>query len=369
MENVKMNIEDKLNLLKRNLIEELNNTDKLFIMPHINMDFDSIASAAALHDICASYRKTIYIVTDDNESTMESSFSIMYKELKKTCDFISTSEVEKLRSDDDLLVIVDTNKTNLVPMDVSCFKHIIIIDHHKTDEKTIYTDKMFIETDISSASEIMFNLIKKFNININEYLAHCLLAGIYLDTNRLSRNFKSSTSRAVTELMDLGANSDEVNNLFVIANFDNDRMQQRLISKLIDSTLFSMYNIAISINDTYSYTQENLAKAADYLLQYSIDAAFVIGFVDKKELGLGHKDLVSVKARSKSKKENTIDVSNVMKIFGGGGDENRAACLIETDNILAVKEAIQYIIKPGVSLLENTEGTEKVFSLMPKDKL
>ena len=274
MENVKMNFEDKISLLRRVLTEQLGICEKVYIMPHKNMDFDAMASATALYEICNSFNNETYIISNDDPVDMEASSSIMYKELKRRCKFINTDKLEKIRVKDELLILVDTNKINLIPINnTDTYDNIIIIDHHKTSENTVKTDNLFIDLDISSASEMVFNLIKKFNITIDEYLAHCLLAGIYLDTNRLSRNFRSSTSRAVTELMELGANSDDVNNLFVIANFDSDRIQQNLINRLIDSTKFSMYNIAITMNeediDTV-YSHESLSTTADYLLRYSI---------------------------------------------------------------------------------------------------
>lgn len=369
MENVKMNFEDRINLLKRVLIETLGNSEKVYVMPHKNMDFDAMASAAALYEICNSFNNEVYIVTDDIASDMEASSSIMFKELKKRYKFIDTKELEQIRTKNELLILTDTNKTNLIPINnTDTYKNIIIVDHHKTSEYTVNTNNKFIDLEISSASEIVFNLIKKFNITIDEYLAHCLLAGIYLDTNRLSRNFRSSTSRAVTELMELGANSDDVNNLFVIANFDSDRAQQQQINKLIDSTKFSMYNIAITMNETdinTVYSHENLSRAADYLLQYSIDAAFVIGFIDRKELGIGHQDIIAVKARSKSKKESMIDVSEVMKVFHGGGDTTRAACLIYSDDIYGVRQAISYLLTPGMTLFNSNESSEKVLKYIP----
>ena len=371
MENVKMNFEDKINLLKKTLIDKVIDTNNIFIVPHIKMDFDAIASAAALYEICKSYDKKVYIVTNDEKEDMEASFRIMFKELKKKYSFINTNRMESINDYNSLVILIDTNKRNLIPIkNIDDYKNTIVIDHHKMDNNTINSFNLFIETEISSASEMVFNLIKKFNIVIDEYLAHCLLAGIYLDTNRLSRNFKSSTSRAVTELMELGANSDDVNNLFVIANFDSDRRQQKLIERLIDSTKFDMYNIAITMNEddcNAIYCHEELAKTADYLLQYTIDAAFVFGFVDKEELGIGHKNVVAVKARSKTKKDTlTIDVSEVMRVFNGGGDINRAACIIETDNIKGVVEALHYLMRPGANMLDSSENN-KVLQLLPKD--
>lgn len=369
MENIKMNFEDNINLLKNILTTELCNSSRVFIIPHIRIDFDALASATALYEICNAFDKEAYIVTNDEEHTMAASLKTMFKELKNNYNFINTKQLDSLRCDTELLILTDTNTANLIPITNSKpFKNIIIVDHHKTDNNTLVTDKALIEPEISSASEIVFNLIKKFNITIDKSLAQRLLAGIYLDTNRLSRNLKQSTASTVTQLLALGADSDEASNLFLISNFQKDRIQQKLINELIDSTKFSD-NIAIAMNDVEPYTiykQDHLATAVDYLLQYLVDAAFVIGFTDRKELGKGHKDVVSVKARSKNKNGMSIDVSEIMRLLGGGGDENRAACEIYTDNLEGVKDAIKYIMKTGTT---NLNQTEKILQLIPPKKI
>ena len=94
MNSLKVNFENDIEPLKKALIEEINKSDKVFIIPHKNMDFDALASAAALYAIAKLYRKEVYIVTDDEEKDMNSSFKIIYKTLKQKCTFISTQELE-----------------------------------------------------------------------------------------------------------------------------------------------------------------------------------------------------------------------------------------------------------------------------------
>lgn len=348
-----MNYEDKLILLYKTLVNNLTNSGNVYIVPHINMDYDAIASASCLYEICKEYNSNIYIVTDDLYENMEPSLRIMCNELNSRYNFINTRQLNNIRTNNDLVIITDTNKKNLIPIDnINTFSNIIVIDHHKTDINTIYTDKLFIETNISSACEFVYDLSSISDTKIDEYLANILLSGIYLDTNRLSRNFKVSTAKVVYELMKLGANSDEVNNLFTISNFDSDRKRQRLI----DSTKFYTNNITFTmdeVNPYNIYTHEDLARVADYLLQYSIDASFVMGYIDRKELGDKHKNLISLKARSKAKR-NSIDVSSIMNLFNGGGDDNRAACIIEDEDIFSVRNKLHTLLNQDINIINDT---------------
>ena len=230
MENVEMTFEDKLNIFKELLKDSLIKCDRVFILPHERMDYDAIASATALYELCNEFEKPAYIVTNDKEEFMDYNLRIMFKQLKDNYTFVTTDQLAELRSDKELMILTDTNKTNLIPVkNIDEFKNIVIIDHHKTDSKTVETDKALICSEMSSASEILFKLLELYEFEIKPELSQRLLSGIYLDTNKLSRIPNPSTFSSVTRLIELGADFDEVQNLFTVSNFEEDRIQQKLV--------------------------------------------------------------------------------------------------------------------------------------------
>ena len=353
MKEKRTEFENKINSLKDILVNEIDKSDRIFIFPHKNMDFDALASAVTLYTICKLNSKNVYIVTDDKESKMKSSLKKLYNELKSKCTFITTNEFDILRSKEELILLTDTNSSYLIPVtNIETLKNVIIIDHHNIDSNTIKTDKKFIDTKMSSASEILFYLMKSLDIYIDTYLAQLLLAGIYLDTKGLYYIPTHFTLESVTKILEYGANLKEVQDLFVVSDFEDDRIQERIINSIIDNTSFiseSNYTLAISSNYEESenvYSEYHLVEAADRLLKYKLDVAFVIGHIDKEILGKGHRDLVCIKARSKS---NNIDVSKIMNILGGGGRINSASAIIETNNIEGIKELITMTMTPGIT--------------------
>lgn len=348
MKDLETNFINKINKLKKILIEEVSKSDRIFIVPHSKMDFDALASATILYTMCKLNRKDVYIVSNDKEDKMKQSIKLIYKELKEKCTFITTDEFDMLRTENELIILTDTNSEYLIPItNIDTCKNIMVIDHHNPDRSTVKTDKLFIDTEMSSASEILFYVMKSLDIYIDTYLAQLLLAGIYLDTSELHYIPTPFTLESVTKILKYGANLKEVQDLFVISDFEDDRKQESIINGIIDRTKFireNDYTLAISLNNEDSetiYEHNHLAKAADRLLKYNFDADFVIGFIDRKELGTGHKDLVCVKARSKN---TDIDVSEIMNVLGGGGDYNRASSIIETNDIEGVKELITLIL-------------------------
>lgn len=84
------------------------------------------------------------------------------------------------------------------------------------------------------------------------------------------------------------------------------------------------------------YTREELAKVADYLLKYrNIDATFA--------LGLTNEDIINISARSKG----NIDVSDVMREMGGGGNEFSAASQINNSTLEDTKDKLTRKLVPS----------------------
>ena len=300
---------------------------------------------------------------------MKPSFKEIYDDLFTRYHFIDTDTFEVINDDDSLLLIVDTCVTNLVPItNINELKNdIVIIDHHKPDEKQIKTDNLFINLEVSSASEIIFYLLKSLDMYISQDTAQLLLAGIYLDTNGLYYISESQSFKLVSKLLEYGANIQEVQNLFTIYNFEDDRKQKRIVNGLVDCTKFyhdinsRRYAITYNtVNPYIIYTHEQLAEACDSLLQYPLDAAIVIGYIDREDLGMGHVNKIAIKARSKMS-DDMIDVSEIMDAFGGGGDLNRAAAQIFFEDIVTVKETLKKFLKQKDGILEKKDVQKVLF--------
>ena len=70
------------------------------------------------------------------------------------------------------------------------------------------------------------------------------------------------------------------------------------------------------------------------MLKYQVNATFAIAYSDE--------ETVSISARSKG----IIDVSKIMKLFGGGGNEHSAAAGIKGMSLEEVKEKLCNLLIP-----------------------
>ena len=328
----------------------LNENDTVFIVPHNRPDMDAIGASIGMSLICKKNKKKSYIVVDDNIEKIESASRKVIEEVKNDFDIIKASEIPELITDKSLMMCVDVNKDYLISTNkyIDMFNDIMILDHHKIDEHTVKTPNLFIDERLSSTCEEVSRLVFSYGVKINKDYANYLLAGIILDTNKLSKNVSTDTFLVATKLTSKGADATIANNMF-LEDFEHDRAIQRIV----DNTIFPTYVFAIASDVDGSgriYDLEDIAKASDYLLKYQVNASFAIAYIDE--------ETISISARSKG----IIDVSKIMKLFGGGGNEHSGAARIKGMTIEEVKKALCDLLVP-TNYLDEEVTKEKVLSL------
>ncbi len=313
------------------LDQKLQNTKRVIIIPHLYPDFDAIGSAIGLSLIASKYKKESFILLDYPTYTIDAGVKMIIDSSEENgIKYLDKSEYSKVKSPDNVMILTDVNKANRICLDEKLDpKNTIIIDHHSEDENTIKTKNKFIDQSISSASEIVAKLLFLMKVKYDSDIANYLLAGIYLDTNHLTKNISSKTMKIVGKLLDSGASMSTINDFF-----SEDFVSDRKIHRLLDKTVISSYSIATVIGEDEIYTKEELAKAADYLLKYKTDAGFVIGRIDD--------NTVSVSARSKGK----INVGEVMSHLNGGGNVQSGATVLKDTTPSEINKKLQKILTP-----------------------
>lgn len=327
--------------IKECLDKLLEKNDTVFIVPHNRPDMDALGASIGMSLICDKKGIKNYIVIDDDVEKLESVTRKVVGDISRDFEIIKASDIEDLITDKSLMIAVDVNKDYLVSVKpyLERFNDKFVLDHHKTDEHTIKTDHLFVDDKLSSACEEVSRLVFLYGVKLTEDEANYLLAGIVLDTNKLNKpNVNTETLSVITKLASKGANLYFANNMF-IEDFEHDRAIQRLV----DNTGFINYGFAIASDTSNSgkiYEIEDIAKAADYLLKYQVNATFAMAYIAE--------DTVSISARSKG----IIDVSKIMKAFGGGGNEHSAAARIKGVKVEEIKDKLCSILVPAAYINE-----------------
>ena len=304
--------------LKVNLEQKIIDGEKVYIFPHKNADFDAIASSLGVSLISDKLKKENHIIVGDPIYKLDHGVQSIIEEQKEEHSIIDCEQYEKEKTDNNINILCDVNKPQLLYVKEFDKDNLVIIDHHDKDNETFEASLAHIDSTASSASEIVTTLLSLYKIKI-------------------TKNVSSDTMRSVTRLLESGATMDKAGDYFT-EDFNSDRKVQELVNE----TEFINYTIAIvQGNKDETYTKEELAKAADYLLKYKVDAAYAIGNTGD--------NVISISARSK----HTIDVGDVMRELKGGGNPYSGGAEITDSSIEEVGDKLKKLILPNHYLGKN----------------
>ena len=314
---------------RKDLNRAIRKSDTIFLMAHKDLDLDALGSCIGLNTILTNKKKNCYIIIDDKSH--ELGVEKVLRELDGCITTIKSEDIEKYlnpRERKNLLIILDTNKTELV-QSKEVLKKIdkkIVIDHHDTGRGTIKDATLIIDNEISSTCEMITELIEYYDVEIEPYYATILLSGIVLDTNNFTLKTNAETYYAAYFLTSLGASAKKVQYLLKQDIMDYTERQKLLadietINNKIAFTKATPYTI---------YRREELAKVADTLLFFNnIEASFVIGKIGKDTIGISGRSL------------GNYDISTILEKLGGGGDNYNGAAKFEKTTISKVEQMLK----------------------------
>lgn len=306
---------EKINEFKEKLSSLINDCNQVYLTTHMSPDYDAIASLGAIGLICKKFKKAPYIIVDQKDfDNLSDDRTEMFEKIKEKFVIINKEDFENNKIKNSLLIMVDVNKNFMTPMknNYKDFNKIVVIDHHEEDENTIKTKNKLILKDVSSCSEIMYWLLKKYKVKPSDNIYYTyLLTGIELDTNEGKKNVFPSTDLCKSELKINGADD-----LVASSYFSLDFEEDRKIHRLINETLWKTIRYAVIVGNNEEYTKEEIAKAADYLLKYTCEAAIVCA--KNKD---GNYDV-----STRSNRGNVNIPLFMHELNGGGGNMYSASC-------------------------------------------
>lgn len=173
----------------KDIYELIKSYNNIVIARHVGVDPDAMASTMALRDsIKLTFPdKNVYSI---GNGTVKLHF---LGPIDKGIDFDQINDI--------LLIVLDTPDKRRVDMeDLTHYEKSIKIDHHPFMEK--FCDIELIDDKKSSASEMIYNLIKNTPLKANKKICECIFAGIVGDTNRfLFSNSTCDTFDVVSDMI------------------------------------------------------------------------------------------------------------------------------------------------------------------------
>ena len=239
-----------------------------------------------------------------------------------------------------VFIFIDVNDTRLMEPLYSYSQQregaIYFIDHHPIIQKNS-RDHFFIDATCSSTAELIYSLLKKLNIELDEDICQNLFSSLVFDTNRF-RDIKNSP-RPFSIASELIPKIKDVNliyeNLFKTLTID----KLRFMSQLEKVEYYSNNRIAFLHIKESVFKKYNTDNTQAYDL---MELVREVNTIDSTALLIESED-GNFKLSLRSRNKNILPLA---ESFEGGGHTHSAGAYIQSKKLKEIKEAvISYLAK------------------------
>lgn len=343
-------------IVAQTIHEQIMAADRVFVMGHVNEDYDAIGSTIGMAKLSMSTGKPTIIVTSGpnpsydkiKEVIADGKVSMSAADKKYLEIMVEEEEAMKLVTPKSLLILVDHHRAILSASKkvLDAVKTKLIVDHHRRAEDIITdTVLLYLEPSSSSTSELVTELVGYFDdsLDLTPAEATALYAGIALDTKNFAVQTGERTFEAAALLRRSGANPNLVRVLF---KDDLEWVQRK--ARLVVAAKMPFPGLALSTYKNADRDQQSsvlAAQTADTLI--TINGISVgVAIVEYKDGSLG------VSARS----DGTVNVQRIMEELGGGGHQTVAGVQIENTRAKDVEPQIIALAKEQLEERDNNES-------------
>lgn len=331
------------------------------IVTHMKPDGDAVGSCVALyHYLKFCGKGSVKIILNDRHPGY---LSFLTDDMPRE-DIIVRKEMpfeaDTCIGDCDLLFCLDFNAFHRTDKLEEALKSSkadkVLIDHHLNPDTDAF-DLTFSETDISSASELLYHILMETRqiahdaTTLPASSATALMTGMTTDTNNFANSTFPSTFRMASSLLAAGVDRD-----MILSNLYNKYSENRL--RIMGHMMKDLLRIT---PDGVAYIVLDRRTQEEYHIAEGDTEGFVnmplsIAEVRMSLLLKEDEDRIRVSIRSK---KGTSANTCAKKYFNGGGHENAAGGkLIVPDDIEGIGAAAEYIEKYTNKYLTEDECIE-----------
>ena len=309
------------------LVEIVKKYKNVVLMGHTHPDMDAYGSCLGMSCILDTIGVENYIFLDPNNKnnieSIEQAVSLITKD-----NYINKNNYKEYISSDTLLIVMDTHLEYRLefPEILKDIKNVIVLDHHiKMSEYIKDTELFYIDSSLSSVVELIGYFAKYMGVDIPNIEATIMLAGMEIDTNGFNIKITERAFVCAGYLISEGA--DPILKQHLLQETKKDFLRR---ADFIKSSYIFDKKYAICLLDRGKTTQMELAEVSESLLSFEgIEASFTIGQLDSKKVGISARSL------------GNIDVSEIMKKFGGGGHATDAATQVDNVTIKGLEKELK----------------------------
>lgn len=300
-------------MLVDKVISRIQNYQKILLMIHQDPDGDTIAASLAMYLALKILNKDIEMVCKDAVPR----------------PFLFLKAAEKIKNDIlfgdfEIIIVIDcgdlkrTGFAERLKKFAKKRKNLINIDHHPKNDLWKIANLNLVDQKVSSASEIVWQIIKKLPVKITAEIATAILTGIYTDTGGFKHsNTSPETLKISSELLNFGAKLKTITqNVALNRSISALKLWGIVFSRLRKNDDLQIVSSVITGDDLKKCLASYFDLAGVVNLMNTIpDAKATILFYENSS--------GDIQASLRTEKEK-VDVSQIAKLFGGGGHKKAA---------------------------------------------
>lgn len=313
--------QEKIDLFKK-MIDE---SQKILISAHVNPDGDALGSSLSLRRSLEKYGKDAKVIK----------ISEVDDYLKFLPELNSYEEVEE--EDFDLFIVLDCSEFDRIGDAYKILKKTpktIVVDHHVGGK--ISCDLNIIETKSPATCELIFEIIERTGLPMDEKIAYLLYTGLVTDTGRfMYENVSPQTFNAAGKLLDYGVDFQDIyKNLYQNKEKSKMKFENEILSR-----------VDFFDNKAYVGIEEKICKK--YGVQIGDSESIVNMLRDLKgvEVACILKEYGPNDFRVSLRSKEYVDVSEIARNNGGGGHIRASGFSIKKDNFKEAEQVILNILK------------------------
>lgn len=298
----------------KSIIEKIQNSKSVAVLPHINADGDAVGSCKAMAELLKLMDKEVTVYAEEAVETrlgfMADGIVVYDGNAQKhdTCIVLDCGDEQRMGRRKAIADSADT---------------VINIDHHKTN--TGFGDVSLVVPEAAAAGEILTELFMEMNIEFTKEIAAYLYAAICSDTGSFAySNVSPKTFNLAAFLIGKDINHAEISRLL----FDCVGLEQELLKAELTGNIHSYYDGKLRI----------VSASSDLAKKYGLSEKEVQDIVNIPRRIRGTEIAASLKMsdgkiRASLRANGDYDVAAVAMKFGGGGHTRAAGCTIENASL------------------------------------
>lgn len=313
---------------RNEIIKSILSHDKFLVLSHTHPDGDSIGSQLAFASVLRELSKEVLIANQDPVPEK-------YRFLSGADDVVTTIPSDYTC---DVMIVLDTASLKRLGAigDKLPVKDVVVIniDHHISNDR--FGHIVFVRPERSSTSEIVFELIKAMGIPLTPERAEQLYTGIVTDTGSFrhpNTTFDSFITGA--SLVKSGADPSRVASALYSANSVS---RMRLLGLVLSSIDVVQDVCCLTLTrEMVQLSGASMDESEDFV-DFPLSLKGVRVGLLFREQGDGQ---VRISFRSKEE----MDVDEIARVFGGGGHESAAGCVINGELEHVKRMVVDEVIK------------------------